>query len=80
MIITVKKNEEVIYHQMTEDSKTLNAVVGFLMQQPPGKELVTSVANNGQALTFSTGAFPIEPFVRKVNGIVVKKPAEKKGE
>ena len=72
MIITTKRGEQVVYQQVLEDSKTLNATISHLMAQPSGTTLLTVVNNNGHDLPFATAEFPLVGLVRKVNGIITK--------
>ena len=77
MTITTKRGEEVIYRQVNDDSKHLNATIAHLMQAPTGTELQTVVSNNGHDMAFNNGAFPIEGLIRKVNGIVSRTATKK---
>lgn len=80
MTITVKKGEETLYHQKIEDSKTLNAVVAYMMTLPSGTAFNTAVANNGHTMDFNTSEVDVQLLIRKGNDIATKKPAAKKAE
>lgn len=69
MQIEVKKGQEVIYSQMTDDSKYMNDVVAVLMQCPQGTTFVATVTNNGHSLPFSIASVDLVRLVKKVNGI-----------
>lgn len=77
-IVVTNKQGQIIYSQMTDDSKNLNVTVAFLMQQASGDEFSTVVHNNGHDLKFNNGTFPIERLVRRVNGIVIRDPSPRK--
>ncbi len=72
MQVSVTAGTKTVYQQETEDSKTLNEVVGFLMQQPQGTTVKATVINNGHALNFELTTLDIVGLVRRVNGIVTK--------
>jgi hypothetical protein len=72
MQIVTKRGDVEIYRQVMEDSKTLNATVGVLMQQPAGDKIVTVVTNNGHDLTFRSDVFDRDRIVRAVNGIIAR--------
>lgn len=72
MQVTVKKNDLVLYHQVLDDSTTLNNTVAALMQQPQGDLFTTAVENNGHTLTFKTNTLDVVRLIRSANGIITK--------
>lgn len=62
-----------VYEQLFDDSKTLNATVGFMMEQPLGTAHTVKIENNGHDLVFATQANPTQELLKVANGIVTRK-------
>lgn len=77
MQIEVKKAGIVIYSQILDESKTLNAVIAHMMSQTHGTAVETTVTNNGHTMSFKTAEFALEPLIRKVNGILLRETRSK---
>lgn len=61
-----------VYEQLFDDSKTLNATIGFLMEQPLGTQHTVKVENNGHEMTFATQGNPTPDLIKVANGFSVR--------
>lgn len=72
MQITVKQGDLVVYSRLTDDTKASSRAIGFLMQQPAGEGLTTSIVNGGNDFVFRHASLDVGLLVRHVEGITVR--------
>jgi len=73
MHIEVKCSGEVIYLQKFDDSKTLNATIAHLMEQPKGGSYSVTVTNNGHPLPMNLASIDMRALVAVANGPTPRK-------
>lgn len=75
MQITVKINDTVVYQRLTDDAKAPSRAIAFLMQQPAGEGVTTSIVNGGNDFVFRHTILDVGQLVRHVEGITVRNKA-----
>lgn len=72
MIISVTKDDRLIYQQETEGDAPMNRTLAYLMGLAQGTGMVIKLQNNGHDLTFNTGPMEIISLVRLFNGVITR--------
>lgn len=78
MKITIKKNNEVVYHQVVDGAQSVvNKIMAEIMALPQGTTDEVIFENNQLVIPVKTKDVDVATFVKITNGIIVKKASAK---